>query len=101
MSIDRRILGAAILLQIAFLVAGIFGQFWLMTAICLWTPTPWVSSALRLLWLLLTLSPLFGLLAFTFERFRLPYLALVVLTLIFWITVMMLENSRVLMCDGP
>jgi hypothetical protein len=101
MSIDRRILGAAIALQTLFLVIGIFGQLWLMTGLCLWTRTPWISSALGIIWLTLTLSPLLGLLSFTFERFRLPYLTLVVLTPIFWITVMMLANSRVLICDGP
>ena len=97
----RRLVGAVFVAQTAFIVVGVFGEFWLMTVFCVWIQPRWIQTFLMIVWLALTLSPLIGLVSFKVKSLQKAYLILAVLTFLFWIVVAALNGAGVLQCDAP
>jgi len=83
------------------IVGGVLSQRWLFVPFCLWTESRVLQLPGGIIWLVLTMSPLFGLAAIKFTKLRPTYLALAIATPLFFALVLSLNAFDLVMCDAP
>jgi hypothetical protein len=85
----------------AFTVGGVVLGFWGIVIFCMFGAPDWLGFLHFLVWLLLTLSPLLGLIAAFASRWRRFYLPFAIATPIYFLTVMASAHSGLTSCEGP
>jgi len=99
---SNRRLAFVLLTHTILLAIGLFIGGWLVVAFCFVGPHHWLSSAMQLAWIGITLSPLLGVAALAFE-WRWPrriYYASVAAIPIF-LVIYLGTPSDFFHCDGP
>lgn len=90
------VLAAHWILVVGASLAGV----WLILPFCLWTESRFLQLPGGLIWLVLTLSPLLGLLAIRAVKLRGVYAGFAAATPLFFILVMSLLNLEITSCDA-
>lgn len=83
------------------IVGGMLGGFWLLIPFCLWTPSGLFQLPGLIIWLVLSLSPVFGLIVLKVGAGHRLYVALLIATPVFFGAVLALNSFEVTMCDAP
>ncbi len=84
-----------------FVVGGVLSQTWLLVPFCMWTQSRILQLPGGIIWLVLSLSPLLGLLALKYRNLRTAYLGVAIATPLFMALVMSLNALDIAMCDAP
>jgi hypothetical protein len=82
-------------------VGGTLGGPWLLAPLCLWTESRVLQVPGGIIWLVLTLSPLLGLLALKVRKLRGIYAGFAIATPLYFIIVWSLLAADITICDAP